>query len=78
MDRQVHAEGQGYQVVRYDRAGKWWVEGVDGSRRQVRLDQAVREAVHITQGGRRGLYLRVGGGGAFDRRMRVHLRAEQV
>jgi hypothetical protein len=36
-DRRVHARYGITEIVRYDRAGKWWIELTDGSgsRRQV-------------------------------------------
>ena len=68
-NRTVHAAGRGYEVVRYDRAGKWYVEGCDGSRRLVTLDQAVKEAIHIAGRNRSGLFLGRPGGRAFDHRV---------
>jgi hypothetical protein len=46
-DRTVHgtlATGVG-QIVRYDRASKWYVEWPDGQRRHISLGEAVRLAV---------------------------------
>ena len=46
-DRALHAkfthEREVYHIVRYARAGKWWIEGVT-SRRPVTLQQAVDAA----------------------------------
>jgi hypothetical protein len=77
-DRTVHAYGKGYEVVRYDRAGKWYVESVDGSRRAVTLDQAVREAAFVASRGTGDIFWGQPGGRAFDFRLRRHLNAEQV
>jgi len=46
-DRTVHAvrRHDGAEIVRYDRAGKWYLERVDGSRSPLTLRGAVREAV---------------------------------
>lgn len=78
QDRTVHAYGRGYEIVRYDRAGKWYVESVDGSRRAVTLDQAVREALHISKRGSGDVHFGLPGGSAFDARYRRSLKARQV
>ena len=45
-DRRVHARLQdGSEVVRYDRAGKWWIEGSHG-RRRVSIADAALAAAH--------------------------------
>ena len=77
-DRTVHALGKGREVVRYNRAGKWYVENQDGSRRAVTLDQAVSEAADISSAN--GGIIRYGraGGSAFDARMRRFLNAEKI
>ena len=51
--QQVHATGtNGTSVVRYDRASKWYVEGLAG-RKQVNLAAAVAAATILSkQGGR--------------------------
>jgi len=70
-DRTVHAEQPGrFQIVRYDRAGKWWIEYVAASGtvyRAVSLDEAVAYAVEFHD----GLIHHKGrpGGSAFDRRL---------
>jgi len=44
-DRCVHARmHNGIEVVRYDRAGKWYEEHPDGSRKKPTLGQAVNDA----------------------------------
>ena len=77
-DRTVHARGRGYEVVRYDRAGKWYVESVDGSRRAVTLDQAVREAMDIKRAREGEVLIGQPGGSAFDRKLRRSLNARQL
>jgi hypothetical protein len=68
-DRQVHAEfaaltGARIEVVRYDRAGKWYFEGPNG-RRRVPVREAAARAVH----GR--VYFGRSGGRQFDHLVRV-------
>ena len=77
-DRTVHARGKGYEVVRYDRARKWYVESIDGSRRAVTVDQAVREAMHIKRARDGEVLWDQYGGLAFNRRLRRSLAARQV
>lgn len=65
-DRTVHAiTVDGHRVVRYDRAGKWYVEDENGCRQHVTLDEAVRMST------RRGsaVFLSKQGGREFDRRV---------
>lgn len=62
-DRTVHAKTvRGTEVVRYDRAGKWFVEGVDGWRHRVSLADAVRLATQPDA----EVFLGRPGGGRFD------------
>jgi len=66
-DRRVHAVTVlGAEVVRYDRAGKWYIEFPDGRRKAITLSEAVRRATAS------GSLARVGipGGGAFDAALR--------
>ncbi len=66
-DRTVHAVVQGMEVVRYDRAGRWYGESLATTQRgALTLTQAVAPA---KQPGARVL-LGLPGGGAFDARMR--------
>jgi hypothetical protein len=65
-DRTVHASNHEAEIVRYDRAGKWYIEYRDGDRRRISLRQAAKFACL--------LYVRDGviltgkpGGRAFDR-----------
>jgi len=65
MNRTVHALlTDGTEIVRYDRAGKWYVEQPDGYRRLLTLTEATQFVVHR----REWLPGRIGGS-AFDRRM---------
>lgn len=77
-DRRVHASYPGQygtiEVVRYDRAGKWYVEGIrPGERARITLDAAVARADYASfcPGGQ--VFLGLPGGGAFDAEYRrVH------
>jgi hypothetical protein len=67
-DRTVHARSADKQqeIVRYDRAGKWWVENADGTRRPV----GIREAAELarTYAVSRGtVFTGRSGGSMFDR-----------
>lgn len=62
-DRRVHAVlADGSEIVRYDRAGRWYVEEPTGHRYRVRFG----DAVHLASG--RGVRLNAGlpGGRRFD------------
>lgn len=66
-DRTVHAECDGFAVVRYDRSGKWYVEPKgDRPRKHVSVHEAVRraEAAQVLGG---PVYLGCPGGRTFDR-----------
>lgn len=69
-DRRVHASAEGEEIVRYDRAGKWYIELVEPSphapaRQAVKIAQAVSRAVELVeQGGE--VHLGLYGGGMFD------------
>ena len=46
LERTVHAvAADGTEVVRYDKAGKWYAEPIDGKRRHVTLSEAVTIAL---------------------------------
>lgn len=65
FDRTVHGfTADGAAIVRYDRAGKWYVEPKEGKRRAVKLTEAVQLAV----AGRP--LLNKAGGLAFDAKVR--------
>lgn len=73
--RTVHASHPaGEEIVRYNRAGKWYIELVSPSvdapkRKQVTIAQAARRAeVLAEQGGE--IHLRRPGGTSFDRLVR--------
>lgn len=75
IDRRVHAEGRYILVVRYDRAGKWFIEDRDGTDRQaVKIDVAAKVAASLERNGVGGkVHYGVPGGSAFDRRVRAAL-----
>jgi hypothetical protein len=65
-DRTVHAELDGVgQVVRYDRAGKWYYEPPVGRRRALTIKQAVDKAAEMVSCGGK-VYLKRPGGSTFD------------
>lgn len=65
-DRTVHAESDVLEVVRYDRAGKWYLEQKNSDNRQyATLRQAVRAAKWCRRSGG-SVYLDLPGGGRFD------------
>lgn len=76
-DRRVHARAgvkeKGHlweEIVRYDRAGKWYIE-VEGARKQVSLREAALRAVELEdQGGE--ILLGVTGGNQFDAAIRPY------
>jgi len=73
-DRKVHAFAEnGSEVVRYDRAGKWWVEHPAGSllpARQVSMREAARIAIEFWYERGGSVNFGVPGGSAFDREIR--------
>ena len=75
-DRRVHAVVGAMDVVRYDRAGKWYLEPHDPSlpRQAVNIDAAVNYiAWGVEQYGRSGVRVVLGrmGGTAFDRKVKA-------
>lgn len=51
-DRVVHARSKsGDEIVRYDKAGKWWLERADGTRAPLKLPTAVSEAIEFSKTG---------------------------
>lgn len=67
MDRIVHASGLGWELVRYDRAGKWkQVDTSTGVERPVTLTEVVQLAT--SEGAT--WFERRPGGRAFDAQMR--------
>lgn len=70
-DRQVHARlASGSEVVRYNRAGKWYLEHLDGSRCRLTLAEAVGYALRPDS----ARYWNRPGGQSFDARLRLRLR----
>lgn len=67
-DRRVHATYQGMDIVRYDRAGKWYLEPVDRSlpRQKVTVKEAAAQALWGHEHGG-SIYLGLQGGTTFDR-----------
>lgn len=74
-DRRVHASAMGEEIVRYERAGKWYIELVPPSldaplRQQVPIREAVIRALELLeQGGT--IHFDVPGGNRFDARVRA-------
>lgn len=77
-NRTVHASYPGMEIVRYDRAGKWFLEPTDRSlkRQRVSIAEAVAQAFWaVTEGGGRVFYGRPGGT-TFDARLRTKAAAD--
>lgn len=74
-DRTVHATYPGLEVVRYDKAGKWYLEPLDKSlrRQAVTLEGAVRAAVYGVKDSTGEVYFGRRGGAAFDRKVKAAL-----
>ena len=63
-DRTVHARGKVAEVVRYERAGEWYIETVDGRRRtRVPVQRAAEYAAVACS----EVYRGIPGGSVFDR-----------
>ncbi len=62
-DRTVHAEGVAAEVVRYNRAGKWYIEPKDKTkkRRHVKIKEAAEFAAVAAE-----VHFGLSGGGSFD------------
>lgn len=68
-DRRIHARSpMGYEIVRYERAGKWYVEGEGGLRIRIPIVEAVRLSTLPGVSTQLG----VPGGGRFDALVRDH------
>jgi len=64
-DRTIHGQSiDGWKIVRYDRAGKWYLEREGDYRQRVKLDDAARLAAWAH------FYPGLPGGQAFDARVR--------
>lgn len=68
-DRRVHARWEQMEVVRYDRAGKWYLEPTDkrAPRQQVTIQGAADYAIWAEENRHGEVFFDVPGGGAFDR-----------
>jgi hypothetical protein len=74
-DRRVHAANSEAEVVRYDRAGKWYIEPRDRSfqRQHVTVKEAAEYALWMYRQAGGTIIYGVPGGGLFDRE--VHANA---
>jgi hypothetical protein len=70
-DRTVHGVSDQWEIVRYDRAGKWYLEAADGRRVRVGVRHAARVAADGT------FHPGLPGGQAFDRLVRERRLREQ-
>lgn len=74
-DRTVHARtADGIEIVRYDRAGKWYAERVDSVRPDVRKSRRLlklAEAVELASRPDSEWFFNRSGGAQFDRRVRL-------
>jgi hypothetical protein len=77
-DRTVHAKCPGMEVVRYDRAGKWYLEPTNSPspRQRVSIDDAVAYACWALHHNNGTLHLHMPGGGTFDSKVLRRLDAE--
>ena len=69
-DRRIHARYDGFELVRYDRAGKWFVEGAQ-KRRAVKLSEAVTVAVGWLKVPGGEVIFGLHGGTSFDAKVRA-------
>lgn len=75
-DRTVHAECSSFEVVRYERAGKWYVETRDGKLREhIGIAEATHRARSATVLGGT-IHFRRQGGRLFDARVKKLLDAD--
>jgi hypothetical protein len=73
-ERTVHARNASIEVVRYDRAGKWYCESRQGGPRvSLTLDQAVNIGWSIAAAGGGDIVWGQPGGLQFDARLRKRL-----
>lgn len=76
MDRMVHATRVGVgELVRYNRAGKWYWEPFGCKRTALSLTDAVEKALWCAEAGQ--IHLRQPGGTLFDSRVKQALAAKQ-
>lgn len=71
LNRRVHARYDGMVIVRYDRAGKWYLEPTSPllSRQHVKVSEAVQSALWGVQYANGVIHTGVPGGGTFDRKV---------
>lgn len=70
IDRAVHATSKdGDEIVRYDKAGKWWLERADGTRASLKIGEAVEQAISFARAGGK-IHTRRPGGKSFDVKVR--------
>jgi hypothetical protein len=71
-DRTVHARYDGMEIVRYDRAGKWYLEPTNPRlpRQRIGVKDAARSARWGESNANGSVSLRLLGGAAFDRAYR--------
>jgi hypothetical protein len=74
-DRTVHASGESGELVRYDRAGKWYFEPKVGKRTLLTLSEAVDKARFLWFSDEGTVHFDRPGGGALDSKIR---RAKKV
>lgn len=72
-DRTVHAFGDSAEVVRYEQAGKWFIEfkGWGIPCQQVKIDEAVRKAIWLWNKDNGSVNFGRPGGSVFDRKVRA-------
>lgn len=64
-DRTVHAKTEDGEIVRYDRAGKWYIEWDNGERTQITVKEAANWVVIVADDAT--INFGLPGGSAFDR-----------
>ena len=71
-DRRVHAQTRLFQIVRYDRSGKWYAEPTDTHipRHHISVAEAARRSVDASEVLDGTIYFGVPGGQVFERKVR--------
>jgi hypothetical protein len=70
-DRRIHARDySGVEIVRYDRAGKWYAEQ-DGHRSHISVSKAVAVARYLLDNDRGEVFFGLPGGAMFDAKVRL-------
>jgi len=70
-DRTVHAWGTTGEVVRYEKAGKWYFEPKRGKRKKLTIAEAIAKGMWLWYHDLGTVCLDRPGGGAFDRGVRA-------